>query len=77
MDAKLKCKILFSILSLSPATTSMTAFADYANAGDVDAFWRYYQNALRHRQERGQSVEQSGGISFEALQPAMDAVYSL
>jgi hypothetical protein len=77
MDPKLKARILFQVLSLSPATTSMGDFALYARTGDVERFWRYYTNSLAAEQERGRRIEQNDAISFEMLSPAMEAIYRL
>jgi hypothetical protein len=77
MDPKLKARILFQILSLSPATKSMENFGRYAQSGDVEQFWRYYKNSLAKEHERGRRLEQSEEISFEMLRPAMEAVYEL
>jgi hypothetical protein len=72
-----KVKVLFEILKLAPMTRSKPAFGRYADAGDLDSFWTYYENSIRARADVRKRVEDHGEISFERLQPAMNAVYGL
>jgi hypothetical protein len=72
-----KVKVLFEILKLAPMTSSKPDFGRYAEAGDLDGFWTYYENSIRTRADVRARVEVHGEISFEMLRPAMGAVYRL
>lgn len=77
MTKALKARVLFNILSCAPMVQSRPDFKKYADAGNVDGLWSYYQNAMKSRPDIKQSVEGSGDISFEMLRPAMEAVHRL
>jgi len=72
-----KVKVLYSILRWAPMVESKPDFRRYAEAGDLDSFWRYYKNSIKARQDVRRSVESGGEVSFEMLRPAMDAVFRL
>jgi hypothetical protein len=56
---------------------SKDQFGEYAEAGDVEAIWQYYQRAIAARPDVKRSVESSNEVSFEMLRPAMEAIYWL
>lgn len=72
-----KVRVLYGILQWAPMVESRPNFRQYAESGDLDAFWAYYQNSLRRRADVKRSVEASGEVSFEMLRPAMEAVFKL
>jgi len=72
-----KVKVLYSILRWAPMVEFKPEFRRYAEAGDLDSFWRYFENSIKARQDVRRSVESAGEVSFEALRPAMEAVYKL
>lgn len=72
-----KVRVLYGILQWAPMTNSRPDFRQYAEAGNLDAFWRYYENSIRARSDVKRSVEESGEVSFEMLRPAMEAVFKL
>lgn len=72
-----KVKVLYSILRWAPMVESKPEFRQYAEARDLGSFWRYYENSIKARQDVRSRVESSGEVSFEALRPAMEAVYKL
>jgi hypothetical protein len=72
-----KARVLYSILELEPMVRSKPDFKRYADSGNLDGLWTYFQNSLRARAEVRRSVESSGEVGFEMLRPAMEAIYSL
>lgn len=72
-----KVRVLYGILQWAPMVESRPNFRKYAEAGDLDSFWEYYQNSIRSRQDVKRSVEAAGEVSFEKLLPAMEAVFKL
>jgi hypothetical protein len=72
-----KAEALFAILKCAPMGRSLEPFRQYAEAGDVESLWRYYQNAMAKRADIRRGVESAGQVSFEMLQPAMETVYKL
>ena len=72
-----KARVLYGILEWAPMVHSKPDFKRYADAGNVDGLWTYFQNSLRARTDVRRSVESSGEVSFEMLRPAMEAVYRL
>jgi hypothetical protein len=72
-----KVRVLYGILQWAPMVNSKPDFRNYAEAGNLDAFWTYYQNSIRVRADIKRSVEAAGEVSFEMLRPAMEAVYKL
>ena len=77
MDDVPRAKVMLAILQLSPATESMQDFSRYATTGDVKSLWRCYQNALKARKDKRESLETKGMISFEMLKPAMEAIHQI
>ena len=70
--------ILLAIVECAPAARAMTRFESAARRGDLSAFWDHYQAALkRSTHDRELKVASKGEISFEMLEPAMQAVYDL
>ena len=72
-----KVRILYGILQWAPMVESRPNFRQYAEAGNLEAFWEYYQNSIRARTDIKRSVESAGEVSFEMLRPAMEAVFKL
>jgi hypothetical protein len=72
-----KVRVLYGILQWAPMVESRPNFRKYAEAGDLDAFWEYYQNSMRSRSDVKRNVEACGEVSFEMLRPAMEAVFTL
>lgn len=72
-----KVRVLYGILQWAPMVNSKPDFKRYAQSGDLDAFWKYYQNSIRARADIKRSVENAGEVSFEMLKPAMEEVYKL
>ena len=77
MTNKTKSKVLLAVLSCAPMGGSKDQFQKYAEAGDVEAIWQYYQRAMAARPDVKRSVESSDEVSFEMLRPAMEAIYKL
>jgi hypothetical protein len=77
MTKMLQAQVLLAILKNAPMGSAEPRFADYAAAGDVEGFWKYYQNAMAKRSDVRRNVESAGQISFEMLRPAMEPVYRL
>ncbi len=72
-----KARVLYSILEWAPMVHSKPDFKRYADSGNLDGLWTYFQNSLRARTDVKRSVESRGEVSFEMLRPAMEAVYRL
>ncbi|MGE0594637.1 MAG: hypothetical protein AB7G23_09065 [Vicinamibacterales bacterium] len=72
-----KVRVLYGILQWAPMVTSKPDFRQYAEAGNLEAFWTYYSNSIRARADIKRSAEGAGEMSFEMLKPAMEAVYKL
>jgi hypothetical protein len=72
-----KARVLYGILQWAPMVNSRPEFRRYAEAGDLDGLWDYYQNSMRSRPDVKRNVERGGEVSFEMLRPAMEAVYKL
>jgi hypothetical protein len=77
MTKAVKARVLFAVLSCAPMGRSKEQFRQYADTGDVEALWEYYQQAIKTRPDIKRGVESSGEISFEMLKPAMEAIYGL
>ena len=77
MTQGVKAKVLFAVLSCAPMGRSKERFKKYAQEGDVEGLWTYYQRAMSARPDVKRGVETSGEVSFEMLRSAMDAIYHL
>lgn len=77
MSPYVKAQVMLAILKLAPMGKSLEQFERYAEAGDLDSMWRYFENATQYRSDVGRSVEAVGKISFEVLRPALEAVYRI
>ena len=75
MTQSLKAQVLFSILKIALVTPSERRFKQYADDGDVEGLWTYYQNAMKARPDVKKMVERGGKVTFEMLLPAMKAVF--
>jgi hypothetical protein len=72
-----RARVLYDVLQWAPMVRSKLEFKRYADAGDVEGLWAYYQKAMKVRGDIKRSVEASGSVSFERLRPAMEAIYGL
>ena len=73
-----KLRTLLAIVECVPATHTMTVFESAMRRGDLAAFWDHYQEVLRRSTpEEELTVVPNGAISFEMIEPAMQAVYDL
>jgi len=77
VTAAQKAKVMYSVLTCAPMTTSKPDFRKYSEAGDVQGLWSYYQNSMKARRDIRDRVETGGQISFEMLKPAMETIYGL
>ena len=56
----------------------MTVFESAMRRGDLAAFWDHYQEALKTSTlDEKLKVASNGEVSFEMIEPAMQAVYDL
>jgi hypothetical protein len=76
MTNALKAGALFKVLTLAPMNESEPTFRRFAEAGDVDGFWAYYQVCLKNV-AMDERIEKQGLVSFRMLRSAMTALYSL
>ena len=73
-----KLRTLLAIVECAPATHAMTGFESAMRRGDLAAFWAHYQEALKRSKHEGTlKVASKGAVSFEMIEPAMQAVYDL
>ncbi len=73
-----KLRTLLAILDCAPAAHAMTVFESAARRGDLSAFWDHYQEVLGKSAHEGTlRIASNGEISFEMIEPAMQAVYDL
>ena len=73
-----KLRTLLAIVECAPATHAMTVFESAMRRGDLSAFWDHYQEVLRRStpDEELKAVS-NAEVSFEMIEPAMQAVYDL
>ena len=73
-----KLRTLLAIVECVPATHTMTVFESAMRRGDLADFWDHYQEVLRRSTpDEELTVVSNGAISFEMIEPAMQAVYDL
>ena len=73
-----KLRTLLAIVECVPATHTMTVFESAMRRGDLATFWDHYQEVLRRStSDEEPTVVSNGAISFEMIEPAMQAVYDL
>jgi len=73
-----KLRTLLAIVECVRAASAMTGFESAARRGDLAAFWDHYQEALRTSKQGGDlKVASSDEVSWEMIEPAMQAVYDL
>ncbi len=73
-----KLRTLLAILDCAPAAHAMTVFESAARRGDLSAFWDHYQEVLGKSADEGTlRIASNEEISFEMIEPAMQAVYDL
>ena len=73
-----KLRTLLAIVECAPATHTMTVFESAMRRGDLAAFWNHYQEVLRtSKLDEELKVDSNGAVSFEMIDPAMQAVYDL
>ena len=73
-----KLRTLLAIVECVPAAHAMTVFESAARRGDLSAFWDCYQDVLERGKQGGDlRVASNGGVSWEMIEPAMQAVYDL
>ena len=78
MTTAQKLRTLLAIVECVPAARAMTGFESAARRGDLAAFWDHYQEVLRKSTpDEELTVVSNGAISFEMIEPAMQAVYDL
>ena len=73
-----KLRTLLAIVECASATHTMTVFESAMRRGDLPAFWDHYQEVLRTSTlDEKLKVASNGEVSFEMIEPAMQAVYDL
>ncbi len=73
-----KLRTLLAIVECVPAANATTVFVSAARRGDLSAFWDHYHEVLERSTDKGESkVAASGAVSFEMIEPAMQAMYDL
>ena len=73
-----KLRTLLAIVECAAAARAMTVFESAARTGNLSAFWDHYQEVLgRSTREGALTVTSNGEVSFEMIEPAMQAVYDL
>ena len=73
-----KLRTLLAIVECAPAASAMTVFESATRRGDLSAFWDHYQDMLGRSKHDGElKVASNGEVSFEMIEPAMQAVYDL
>ena len=73
-----KLRTLLAIVECAPAAHAMTVFESAARRGDLSAFWNYYQDVLGREKQGGDLKAASNEeVSWEMIEPAMQAVYDL
>ena len=73
-----KLRTLLAIVECAPAAGAMTVFVSAARRGDLSAFWDHYQEVLKKSTHEGEGkVAANGAVSFEMIEPAMQAMYDL
>ena len=73
-----KLRTLLAIVECAPAAGATTVFVTAARRGDLSAFWDHYQGILKRSSHEGElKVAANGAVSFEMIDPAMQAVYVL
>ncbi len=73
-----KLKTLLAIVECAPAARAVTVFESAARRGDLAAFWDHYQDVLGRSKHEGElTVASNAEVSFEMIEPAMQAVYDL
>ena len=73
-----KLRTLLAIVECAPAASAMTVFESAPRRGDLSAFWDHYQEVLGGSTPKGElTVAANGEVSFEMIEPAMQAVYDL
>jgi hypothetical protein len=77
VTSRLKARAMFQVLSLAPMERSEPRFRALADAGDIEEFWRYYENCMRTKPELDVQIEERGQPSFRMLRPAMEAIYAV
>ena len=78
MTNEQKLRTLLAIVECAPATHAMTVFESAMRRGDLSAFWDHYQEVLGRSKHEGElTVASNGEVSFEMIEPAMQAVYDL
>ena len=71
-------RTLLAIVDCVPAARATTGFESAARRGDLSAFWDHYQEVLGKSADEGKlNVASKGEVSFEMIEPAMQAVYDL
>ena len=71
-------RTLLAIVECVPAARAMTGFESAARRGDLSAFWDHYQEALKTSKQGGDlKVASNDEVSWEMIEPAMQAVYDL
>ena len=83
MTTAQQLRTLLAIVECAPAARAMTGFESTARRGDLSVFWNYYQEALKRSKHdkdlhvKDLNVASKGEVSFEMIEPAMQAVYDL
>ena len=73
-----KPRTFLAIVECVPAAQAMTVFESAARRGDFLAFWNYYQDVLGRKKQGGDLKAVSNEeVSWEMIEPAMQAVYDL
>ena len=73
-----KLRTLLAIVECVPATHTMTVFESAMRRGDLAAFWDHYQEVLgTSTPDEKLTVVSNEEVSFEMIEPAMQAVYDL
>jgi hypothetical protein len=73
-----KLRTLLAIVECAPAASAMTVFESATRRGDLSAFWDHYQEVLKRSTHEGElKVAPNGEVSFEMIEPAMQAMYDL
>jgi hypothetical protein len=74
--AELLCSVLCGWAPVGP--TSRSKLETYAQAGDAEGLWVWYQSVMKRRPDVGDSIERDGRrLSFEQLKPVMEAIHGL
>ena len=71
-------RTLLAIVECVPPARAMTGFESAARRGDFSAFWEHYQDVLGKEKQGGDlKVASNNEVSWEMVEPAMQAVYDL